>query len=242
MLPVTWEQLKGLNDTNPLVYKLSYIELAEKYIIWMSVHGLRLVCDNLFKDSADALLFEANYKPNANQPEANLVRITTNMIGRRMHARYITFCTANLNSYDNTDWKNRDFGDLTYSMMDSNGNMTTDNSQAIETWIDWEPVFDFEVSGGWIYIPTDLPGTDLDLWEAHVLGVPDVPAALGGEIPFISNPRLKWIRGQVMQIDASLNPAEMKYHPTLHTNKIRFIIKHPQGVQCEMQLNIKVFK
>ena len=81
-----------------------------------------------------------------------------------------------------------------------------------------------------------------DAWEIHVIGVPDLPSSVGGSVDFIANPRIKWIRDKHLDIDASLNPAELKYNATYHTNKIRFILKHPVGVQTEFQINLKVFK
>lgn len=242
MLYVPWSQIKQANDNNKILHKISYLDDGSKYTVWVFFQGLTLICDSLFKGGEEATEFEANYKALANVPEANLVRITTNRTGRRFHDRYITFTTATTGgAFDNTDWKDRDFADLTYIMVDSNGQVTTDGSLAKETWLDWEPPYDYEISGGWVCVPDLLP-VDENAWEIHVVAVPDIPQQYGGEIMLIANPRLKWSRDSRLAIDASLNPAEMRYDTTYHTNKLRFVIKHPVGAQCEMQLNIKVFK
>ena len=243
MIHLNWSDFKAMIDkTGAQAFQVSYVELSSYYIIWTHFQGMKIIVPHCEKGSPCSAEFEATLKTAANQSEAERVRITTNKLGRRLHDRYITFVTGTTDgSFDNTDWKNRDFGDLVYKLRDAGDAFTLDGDQAVETWLDWEPPFDFEISGGWVCVPDVLPG-DENAWEIHVVGVPDIPASYGGEISFICNPRLKWIRGQRLNIDASLNPAEMKYNATLHTNKLRFVIKHPLGAKCEMQLNIKVFK
>lgn len=244
MYQLNWPEFKAaLQSIGTATVQLSHLDLGDSYFIWFDWRHMTVAVPSLPKGTTECADFEALFKPISNVSEAERVRITTNKIGRRLHDRYVNFFTASSpSSMDNTDWKDRSFGDFTYTMRDINGASTTDGALAKETWLDFEPTFDYEVSGGWVCIPDVLPGNDDDKWEIHVVGAPDIPAAMGGEIPFICNPRLKWIRGQRLNIDASLNPAELKYSAVYHTNKIRFVIKHPVGAQCEMQINIKVFK
>lgn len=256
MISVHWAQLKALHLSNKAVHRLAYLDLADKYVVWTSYHDLRFVCDEMFKDGSDAAEFESTYKANANIPEASRVRITTNKIGSRMHQRFITFQTATLNgSMDNTDWEDNDYGDATVTMVDVNKQATTNPALCKETWLDWMPPCTFEIAGGWVYVPRILldqngdpipldneTHADLDLWEIHAVGAPDIPKELGGNIHFIANPRLKWLRGQLMDIDAMLNPAEMPYNGGIGSNKIRFVIKHPLAAQVQLQVKVTIFK
>jgi hypothetical protein len=244
MYPLNWEEFKtSLMSIGINAVQLSHLELDVRYIVWFEWRGMRVCVEDLRKGSEECSEFESTFKSMSNTKEAERVRITTNKLGRKLHDRYVNFFTATgPESMDNTDWKDVSFGDFTYIMKDASGNTTTVPSLAKETWLDFEPTYDFEVSGGWVCIPDTLPGNDDDKWEIHVVGAPDIPEGMGGSVKFICNPRLKWIRGQRLNIDASLNPAELTYNAVYHSNKIRFVIKHPVGAQCEMQINIKIFK
>jgi hypothetical protein len=163
-------------------------------------------------------------------------------LGRKLHNRYITFTTSDQDNYDNTNWKDEDFGDLTYIMKDVNGDTTTVEADCKETWLDWEPSFDYEIFGGGIFVPAELDGSNDDAWEVHVVAVPDIPTAYGGSIDFIANPRIKWVKGTWLTVCSANNPAELLYDATYHTNKIRFVVKHPVGAQTEFQLNLGLYK
>lgn len=162
--------------------------------------------------------------------------------GRRLHDRFITIQTATQDSYDNTDWQENDYGDLTYIMKDVNGATTTVNANAKETWIDFEPEYDYEIAGGAVFVPDTLDGNDDNAWEIHVVGVPDLPAAYGGNVHLIANPRVKWVKGSWLATCSVNNPANLNYDATYHTNKIRFVFKHPVGAATEFQLRLNIYK
>ena len=82
---------------------------------------------------------------------------------------------------------------------------------------------------------------DEDIWEVHAVGLPDIPKAYGGEVEFVSNPCLKFRKGKTVNINARLNPKELKYNdPIPGTNKFRFVLKHPAGATSEFQLNFEL--
>ena len=239
-LQVSWAILKDFYDTYQGCF-MNFVEFTDYYYIWMEFRGQKLFIPRLMKNGS-ATEFETSYKSKCNVMEAVRTRITTNKTGRHLHMRFITIVTSDQDNFDNTDWQETPYGDLTYVMMDSTANITTVNAEAKETWIMIEPEFDFEVSGGAVSIPNTLAGGNDDAWEVHVVGVPDLPAVFGGNIHFVANPRLKWNKGESIMIDASLNPAEMTYNETYHTSKLLFCFKHPVGAQTEFQIRLKLFK
>jgi len=236
-----WSCIKNFVANTPLA-QMNYFERPTDYYIWIEFRNQKMFVPSLEKNTTDGDDFEDNYKASCNKSEAPQVRITTCQYPRKMHDRYITFTTSDQDNYDNTDWQEQDYGDVTYIMKDVNGNTTTNNSLAKETWIDWEPTFDYEILGGTFFVPNTLSGDNDDAWEIHVIGAPDLSAQYGGSLHLIANPRIKWLKGQNFGIDSSMNPAMLNYDATYHTNKIRAIIKHPVGAQTEFQLNLKVFK
>lgn len=175
----------------------------------------------------------------SNRVEARTVNCAS---GRHLHSRYVTFQTSDQDNYDNTDWQENDYGDITYIMKDSNGDTTTTNSECKETWIAFEPTFDYEISGGSIFVPDTLAGGDDNAWEIHVVAIPDLTEEQGGNVHFIANPRIKWVKGDWLTVDSSVNPAELSYDATYHTNKILFVIKHPVAAQTEFQIQLKLYK
>lgn len=257
MIFVTWEELKAQIDTLGIqVTQLSHIDLGNRCIVWIDLRGIRLIVPEMYKTSSDWAEFNAGYESKSNTKEAQRVRITTNKIGSRMHQRFMTFQTSCLGgNIDNTDWRDADYGDAHVIMVDASKQVTTNPALCKETWLDWMPPCTFEIAGGWVYVPKvllDQAGgpipfdndthADLDLWEIHAVGAPDIPAQYGGDVHFIANPRLKWLRGQLMDIDAMLNPAEMPYNGGIGSNKIRFVIKHPVGAQVQLQVKVTIFR
>ena len=240
---VDWEEFKGFFSRNVSSIDLEYIEIADKYRVKMLHRGFVISLKrDLLKGDSDTAEFEAQLKPHGNISRATRTRMTTCRIGRRSNYRYISFTTAKDQQFDNTDYKEQDFGDVTYTMLDSSGLPTTDNALARETHISFMPTYDFEVSGGLIDIPTDLGSVDLDLWELHVVGAPKIPQAYGGEFPFFANSRLKFNRGMRVGMDESLNPAEVSGEASPYAREILIVIKHPLGAQREFQIMIKVFR
>ena len=245
---LTWTQLKGYYSTVSSACQMNFIDLGSYYYIWLTFRDQKFYIPKLVKNTSEALEFETSYKSKCNIPESPRIRITTNRSGRRLHDRYITFKTSSWEqsgeeAWDNTDWKDQDYQDVIYTMKDVSGNTTLIDSECKETWIQIEPKHDFEISGGSVFVPEVLgDGTKDDEFEIHVIGVPTIPQNLGGEIHFVSNPRIKWLKSKWLLLDASLNPAEMKYNATYHTNRVLFLIKHPVGSKTEFQINLKLFK
>jgi len=237
---LTWSQLKTYKSQTKV--PLKYIELNDMFIIRACDETFNFECALLKNgdNTTEIADFETNFQEDCNQAQATLSRITTNKIGRRLHDRYISITTADQDNYDNTDYNDDDYGDVTYIMKDINGDATTTDIEAKETWIIFEPTFDYEIWWGKVYVPAVLSGENDDAWECHAIAVPDIPAPTGC-IELIANPRLKWKKGGEVGKEV-VNPAELKYSEIYHTNKILIIFKHPVGAQCEFQINLAMFK
>jgi hypothetical protein len=190
------------------------------------------------------------------------VRTANCVKGRRLHARYISFTTASDQTFDNTGINNQDFGDVTYKMykwVEGSRVETTTDAEAEETWIIFAPPFSYEICGGDVDVPAELPvdqPEDLDLWELHVAGNMTLEIATGGAVArtdLIANPRAKFKKGKNVGVDSTLNPAEMPYNDPAQnypltgglpypTNEIVLVVKHPAGKQGEFQLHLQLYK
>lgn len=236
-----WSDFKIAYASAPKRY-LAYISIENKYITWFNLFGVMIKCDELFKDGrTETTEFETSYIPLANPAEAEQTRIVNCQIGRKLHDRYVTFTTADDQNFDNTDENQVSYGDVTYWLRDANGDLTTVNGEAVQTIMDFMPTWDYEVSGGYLFIPAVLP-TPVSAWELHIIGAPDIPAEYGGSLPFVANPRISFRAGDYFFLDSSLNPANVSGEVSPYARKIRWIISHPLGAQAEFQLNMKVFR
>jgi len=236
---VSWAALKGFINSS-LGVALNYIEELDHYHVWCAYKGRNFYVPKLEKNTSDCIEFESEYKHKSNIPEACDYRLSTCRYGRKMHVRYISFHTATINGYNNDNYLDVDHGDVTYIMVDSDRNITNDPLLCKETWIDWEPLYSYEIAGGSIHIPTTLP--EGGNWALHVISAPDYPAQIGGSVEFIANPNLKWKLGGVMEEDESLNPVNVPYLEGYHFTKLRWIIQHPVGSQAEFQIQLRIFR
>jgi hypothetical protein len=234
---VTWDIMKSFYQNNKGAY-LNYVDLGQSYYIWLCFREQKLYLPSLEKGGASD--FETNFKSLCNISQANEVRLRTCRYGRKQHCRFVSVVTASQDNFDNTDYLDVDYGDVTYTMIDASRNVTVVNSEAKETWIDWMPQYSYEVRGGSVYIPTELSG-DLNAWEIHVVGAPDIPKEYGGCLNFLANPKIKWNRGAKVECNSELDPAEVTYIPGMPANKIRFIFKHPVGAQIEFQIHLNLY-
>jgi hypothetical protein len=237
---VTWQEYKDFYAINSKGSYINYIDYPNYYYLWLCFREQKLFVPYLPKGTSDSLDFETNFKAQCNLAQANEVRLRTCRYGRKQHCRFVSVVTASQDNFDNTDYLDVDYGDVTYTMVDASRNVTIVDSEAKETWIDWMPNYSYEVRGGSVYIPTELSG-DLNAWEIHVVGAPDIPKEYGGCLNFLANPKIKWNRGAKVECNSELDPAEATYMPGIPANKIRFIFKHPVGAQVEFQIHLNLY-
>jgi hypothetical protein len=107
----------------------------------------------------------------------------------------------------------------------------------VKTVIDFEPPYDYEVIGGDLRTLTPIT-EDVRLW---LVAAPDIPAPngskeMGGGI------NLKFLTpSNVWSVDGRVTKYAT-YHPVLHTNKIRLILKYPPGVNETLTVIVQLYK
>lgn len=107
-----------------------------------------------------------------------------------------------------------------------------------KTVLDFEPAFDYEMIGGSVRINSN-PGQDLRLW---IIGAPDIPAIYGGSKEFASGVNLKFLApDNSFEIDGRVTKY-VTYNATTHQGKLRVVLKHPAGLNVNMQLVIHTYR
>lgn len=193
-------------------------------------------------DPGVGIQFLNGYQKVRDTDGAEMTRIKMFKSGVAVRFHFFSFKTSDLTNgvyhkkldgETNLNW-------ITYKIFDSNGDEITDaenESQATRTTLDWEPTsINYEIVGGKFY-QTERPAGNVYCW---VVGVPDVPEAYGGSIPFCNSTNLKIMSsGMAFETDGRV-PKSMIYDATNHTSKLRFIFEHGAGIQheCMGQLEI----
>jgi len=206
------------------------------------------------QNDTDKSDFETNFKAAANKSVSvraadgrDTVRITTANKGTIYKLRTFSFYTADITKLHNMDPRQgllgagATYGDITYNLYDVNGNNTNATpALAVRTVVDWEPTYNYEVIGGHLDIPAAIRGGVTDSWYFSVIGLPDVPAASGGNVDFLSEVNLEADGTGRVVLDGR-STTYLTYSATNHTNKIRCIVKHPVGTSQRFQVAIEIF-
>jgi hypothetical protein len=117
---------------------------------------------------------------------------------------------------------------------DANANLLT----CVKTVVDFEPAFDYEIIGGALRINSN-PAQDVRLW---IVGAPDIPAIYGGSKEFASGVNLKFLApDSSFEVDGRVTKF-LSYNPDTHQSKMRIILKHPAGLQVNLQTVIQVYR
>lgn len=183
------------------------------------------------------------------------VQIKTSTANRttNFNLRVISFYTAKKDSLHNVNpVTDHDYGDATliFQKWDPTANTNAggwiaaadDGNDATRTLVDWEPHYNYEIIGGYVDVhPSLLDGTT-DAWFLSVIGVPDLPANYGGQVSYISEVNLEAVTTQKVLSDGrAVSYLPYNYGGIPHTNKLRFVFKHPIGGQKRFQLYIEHF-
>jgi len=157
--------------------------------------------------------------------------------------RAITCYTADPSKLHNCDPAGVDYEDVTVKCYKANGDEITQApyTDAVKTVLDFEPAYYYEMIGGGIDIPTTITGGTTDLWYGACVGVPDIPAEYGGSIDLMNELNMEADRDGILLLDGR-GVLGLEYSATLHTNKIRFIFKHPAGESKRLLLMLEIFR
>lgn len=233
---------------------LQYEDLGEQYhILGPDANGITWeITLNKALDSGDpnpdAADFEANFKANCNKPisqvdsdGAVMSRTKVAPSGWNFQFRGVEFQTSTLGSVVNKDAQNADLADATLKLYNAAGVEITNPLfalTAVKTVLDIEPPYDIYIAGGKLKFITQ-PVTDV---RVAVIGVPDVPAQLGGSKAFVQNVNLKFIPA-ADGVNADGRAAKwLQYSATYHTNKIRFIVYHDVTVAIPIAVFLELYR
>jgi hypothetical protein len=140
-----------------------------------------------------------------------------------------------------------DYGDVTLTLLKLSGNdwVAATDGDATKTVIDFEPHYNYENIGGFADLPSDLFGGTTNQWFVSAIGVPayGAGAPFYGSVPFINEVNLEAVASQrVVSNGRAISYLPYNYGGYPHTNTLRFVIKHPAGVQKRIQLYIEHFR
>jgi len=250
MIKLNWTSLKDFLDNRSLTAQ--YTEDANKYYI-QAIDGPFTVFAEVDKDPSDLTDlndWETNYKPLANSSYTDsngipLQRTKITRTGWHYQAHSIELTTSKLASVYNSNIAGTDLGYTSMKFYNSSnveltaGTQTELDTDCVKTVVSWEPSHDVEVLGGVIFQST-APTSDTRLW---VMAVPDIPAFMGGSVPFLDGGiNLRYMgTGQVFDIDGR-TPKLMPHNANNHTNKFHLTLTHPAGSQHSIMFVAKVFR
>jgi hypothetical protein len=173
---------------------------------------------------------------------AALSRVKASSMGWTYEHQSFEFTTSQLGSMNHKRYDLTEFGFCIVKFYkDESGTECIDQTDAdancIKTVVDWEPTHDYELIGGSANWESIL-SSDVYLW---IVGVPDIPYAYGGTKEMIVNCCLKRYENRVVSIDGRATK-RLNYNSIYHTNKMRFILRHPAGFKFNPQINMEFYK
>lgn len=263
-MQVTWPDIKNLVSTGQT--RLNFIERENEYVIVASATNVAFTC-NLEKGSADATEFESSFKAawlNPSQPVDSdgsaIQRTKTTRTGWHYEPRSIDFITSKAGSlYNRTHTGNTiedspDYADCTLKFFDANGAELTQgqgeslaafqvrlDSYCTRTQADWQATYDMEIIGATVSVLN--PPTGNERAYCWVIVAPDIPANLGGSVPFMAG---GWnLRFFTLDQTTFLDGRGVKffaYDPIYNSNKIRVVVKHEVGARVELQFVAEHFR
>ena len=159
--------------------------------------------------------------------------------GRHYQLHGMSFTTAGWGSMKQIDAKvvDRQYAQLSfYDHDDVECSGTAEMYKVCTTRVDWEPPFDYEIMGGKFH-QYGSPSGELIL---NVVALPDIPAAMGGNVEFVLATDLRFIGPDTGLEILGHTTSELKYSP-YHTNKISMTFHHASGIQHEMFIGFDIF-
>jgi hypothetical protein len=252
-----WEVRGGIpqSDASDGVYqKVWFYDGPEVHYCLMYLSGNPVTDPNYSQtqNDTDLAAFTSNVASSCNltiEPKAEngrpqlvhtITKYTTNF-----QMRVFSFQTSNPSSLHNSS-PTTAMSDVTYTCYDASGaNVTSSPSTAVETVLDFMPSYAYEVIGGWMDVPdsshADIVAAGPGFWYISALGVPDIPAAYGGSIPFVYEVDIALVPSGQQRIESEAGAVQYLKPSAYHTNKLRWIIKHPAGGTEWLQIFVRTY-
>jgi hypothetical protein len=246
---------------------LQWEDDGELYSIW-TYDGPEIILCQIWKTSLpqsvisvysqvqndlDLIDFEANYKSLGNKSlsqldtdAAQIVRIKAAKKGWSFWAVPIEATTSTLGASlflqdstgANISWVTAKIYNESNDEITTAGLLNANLNTCVKTVIDFEPTFDFEVIGGSLRINNN-PSQDVRLW---IVVAPDIPAIYGGSKEFASGINLKFLSADSpLEVDGRVSKF-ISYNATDHRGRIRFIFKHPAGLQVNLMFVVEMYR
>lgn len=246
-----WSEFKAF--VNARFLSIQYLEDSKFYYLKALDSAFIMQCD-LDKNPSDTTEltdFETNYKSKGNQSFSDIdgipfARLKASKKGWSFWAVPIEITTSTLGgSVYCKDAAGTDISGITCKIYDgSNAEITTAGilnanlNTCVKTVLDFEPAFDYEMIGGALRINSN-PSQDVRLW---VIGAPDIPAIYGGSKEFASGVNLKFMApDSSFEIDGRVTKY-VTYSNVTHQGKLRIILKHPAGLNINLQFIIHTYR
>lgn len=172
---------------------------------------------------------------------AEMTRLKMFKSGVAVRFNFFEFTTSKIGSLKHTKIDGSDLGFCTLKFFNASDVEVTDAADEgtiVKTQLDFEPPsIDYEIIAGKFY-QAAAPASNVRVW---VIAVPDVPAAYGGSVYFVSGgANLKLMpAGIAFETDGRV-PKKMTYDETNHTSKLRIVFIHPAGVQHEAMGELEI--
>lgn len=255
----TWTNWKTVQADKNLVYQ--YEDDSNIYTIWgydgPEVHFCIIwkgtVPDGIIgsgysqnQNDVDKSDFETNYLSTANsviesRTKDGRLQVKNSTANRctNFNLRVFSFYTASTSKLHNINpVTDASFGDVAVTLYDINGNVTNTGSSAVKTVVDFEPHYNYEIIGGYMDVPGDILGNLTDTWYMSVIGVPDYPAPMGS-VSYISEVNVEAITDtRIISDGRAVSYLPYNYGGYPHTNRLRFVFKHPSGLNNSKRFQI----
>lgn len=263
-MEVSWPDIKALVSSGQT--RLNFIERTNEYFIVASATNVAFTC-SLEKGSADATEFENDFKQtwlHLAQPidsDGSVIsRSKTTRSGWHYEPRSIDFITSKAGSlYNRTHTGNTvddspDYGDAVLKFFDANGLELTQgqgeslagyqarlDSYCTRTQADWQPTYEMDIIGATVSVLN--PPTGNERAYCWVIVAPDIPANMGGSVPFMAGGwNLRFFTLDQTTFLDGRGVKSMPYDPVYNSNKIRVVVKHEPGAKVELQFVAEHFK
>lgn len=258
-----WSELKQIIQSKNLIYQHK-LE-GGVYIIWAydlpDMYSTTLYTGDVpwvegiytqEQNDADLEDFQNNFLPSSNSTmdkrssDGRLtVRVTTSAKGKAYRLKIFSTYSSDPSTLHNIDpITDKDSRDCTIRIYNEAGELTENKDDAVKTIIDYEPDHAYEIIGGWIDLPKDLEGLDTNNWFISCIGLPDIKQVA---VAFVGELSIEAVLGGIVKANGRSTlymPYTTYGNPpqSAHTNKIRWVIKHPKGVAKRFQFYTEVFE
>jgi hypothetical protein len=259
-MQTTWQTIKDFAVSRSV--SIQWVDLGSCYSLKV-FDGPSALEFNLFKDDGvEQLDFETNFKALGNKSpvqsmvltdgignvanqfdvdNALIVRTKAAKKGWTYCATGFTFSLATPASVSalNVDGTSKSW--ITVTCKDASGVIVTDSSLSstiVQTYVDFEPPYDYEVIGGELRQSLTL----IDDVIFFILAAPDIPAAAGGSKVMAEGLNIKFLApGNMFSVDGRVSKL-LTHNSVYHTSKLRFVFWHRAGLQEQIMITVEHYR